>query len=188
MWRLFNNTRDFYSNNTLILAVLVVIMMTQVNPKTKPIDAMKPTGQIAVLVCWPKGSTDIDTWGDAPGEEKPVGFNHPKGKIWTLLTDNRGETQGKAPANCESMFARDTPAGEYTINVFGFAVDEPVSVNIVIGFSAGDGTMSSLPGADMIIKNRQERTVIRFMVDDNGQVVPGSINQAFKPLYVGGGS
>lgn len=186
MWRLFNNTRDFYSNNTLILAVLVVIMMTQVNPKAKPIDAMKPSGQIAVLVCWPKGSTDIDTWGDAPGEEKPVGFTHPQGKVWTLLTDNRGETQGNAPANCESMFARDTPAGEYTINVFGFAVDDPVSVNIVIGFSAGDGGMSSLPGADMVIKNRQERTVIRFMVDDKGQIVPGSINQVFKPLYIGG--
>jgi len=171
-----------------ILALTVYALAISVNPPTKPMESIKPPGQIAVSVCWPKGSNDIDTWADAPGEPKPVGYLNKVGKIWSLLLDNRGEIGGKSPANCEAMFARDLPAGEYTVNLFGFSVSEPVSVHVEIGIGASGEDMHTLTRQDMIINSRQERTVIRFMVDDNGQVVPGSINQVFRPLYIGGGS
>jgi hypothetical protein len=35
MWRLFNSMRDMYSNVTLILTAVIVIVLSQVNPKAK---------------------------------------------------------------------------------------------------------------------------------------------------------
>lgn len=171
---------------SFVLTATLFFLIPNINPPIKPVDSMKPAGQIAVSVCWPKGTDDVDTWAMAPGEPKPVGYLNRTGKIWSLLLDNRGEVGGKSPANCEAMFARDLPAGEYTINVFGFAVYQPISVHIDIGISTGGDSMHTLAKTDVMISSRQERTVIRFMVDDKGQIVPGSVNQVFKPLYIGG--
>ncbi len=84
------------------------------------------------------------------------------------------------------MFARDTPAGEYTINVFGFAVGGPVPVHIEVGMGTSGDDMHTLVKTDMTVNPRQERTVIRFRVDSIGAVVPGSVNQVFNPLFIGG--
>lgn len=169
-----------------VLAAVILFALPNINPPANPTDSIKPPGQIAVTICWPKGSDDIDAWAGAPGEE-PVGYLHKTGKIWSLLLDNRGQTGGRSPANCEALFARDTPAGEYTINVFGFAVGGPVPVHIEAGIGNGGGEMHTLVNTDMMVNPRQERTVIRFFVDSNGEVVPGSVNQLFNPLFIGGG-
>jgi hypothetical protein len=162
------------------------LALPQINPPTKPVtENIRPAGQISVVVCWARAPIDIDTWGMAPGEEKPVGYNNRAGKILSLNTDNRGETGGNAPANCENMVARDLPAGEYTFNVFGFSVSEPTNVHIEISIGK-DGNSMQVHKFDVLVASRQERTVMRFQIDGNGEVVPGSENSVFKPLYIGG--
>lgn len=177
MWRLFNNTRDFYSNNTLILAVLVVIMMTQVNPKTKPNpDALPPPGNIAVLMCWAPGPVDVDLWLGAPGD-KSVGYSRKSGTVWALLRDDMGIVNDVSPINCESAFARATPAGEYVVNIHGYSLPESVNVHVEVSLNG-----RLLVATNMDLKPKQERTVVRFTLDGQGAIVPGSQSQVFKPL------
>jgi hypothetical protein len=178
--------RDVLLAYAASVSAIALFFIYLINPPTKPVtENIRPAGQISVVVCWPRAPIDIDTWGMAPGEEKPVGYNHRAGKILSLNTDNRGETGGNAPANCENMVARDLPAGEYTFNVFGFSVSEPTNVHIEISIGK-DGNSMQVHKFDVLVASRQERTVMRFQIDGSGEVVPGSENNVFKPLYIGG--
>lgn len=174
--------RDLLMNMLLGLTALVVLVLAQINPVAKPTENIHPAGQIAVSVCWKKGPLDIDTWALAPGEPKPVGYQNRSGKVWSLLRDNLGESGGTSPANCESMFARETPAGEYVINVFGFSVSEVTDVHVEIGVGK-DADSMHVYTYDVAVANRQERTVMRFSIDDKGEIVPSSISELFKPLF-----
>lgn len=177
MWRLFNNTRDFYSNNTLILAVLVVIMMTQVNPKAKDQEALPPPGTIAVQACWPPGSTDVDLWVLGPKDDKAIGYSRKSGPVWSLLFDDMGTVNDDGPTNCEDAFARSTPAGEFIINVHGYAITGPVTVSVKISLNG-----SLLDKTSLEVRPKQERTVLRFKLDGQGKLVSGSENRVFKAL------
>jgi hypothetical protein len=177
MWRLFNNTRDFYSNNTLILAVLVVIMMTQVNPKAKQDESLPPPGTIAVQACWPNGPTDVDLWVFGPKDDKAIGYSRKSGPVWSLLFDDMGIVNDDGPTNCEDAFARSTPAGEYIINVHGYSIPGPLTVSVKISVNG-----SLLDKTSLEIRPRQERTVIRFKLDGEGNLVPNSENRVFKAI------
>ncbi len=182
MWRLFNSMRDMYSNVTLILTAIIVIVLTQVNPKAKPTeDLAKPPGAIAISIAWPQGATDVDLWVTGPGEEKAVGYSNKAGVLFSLLRDDLGVTNDSGPLNLENAFARDMPAGEYTINIHGYSIPDG-TVKVHIEVSLGRESMHLLVNTDMDIRQKQERTVVRFSLDDKGRVVPGSVNQVFKPL------
>ncbi len=177
MWRLFNSMRDMYSNVMLILTAIIVIVLTQVNPKAKDNpDALPPPGNIAVLACWPAGSIDVDLWLGSP-TDKPVGYSRKSGLIWALLRDDLGTTNDASPVNCESAFARLTPSGEYVVNLHGYSVPSPVMVHVEVALNG-----SLLAKTDMEIRQRQERTVIRVTLDGKGTIVPGSANQVYRPL------
>lgn len=176
MWRLFNSMRDMYSNVTLILAAIIVIFLSQVNPKAKSTETIKPPGDIAVLMCWAPGPTDVDLWLSAPGD-KSVGYSRKSGTVWALLRDDMGIVNDVSPINCESGFARATPAGEYVINLHGYSLQETTSVHIEISLSG-----RLLVSTNLDLRPKQERTVVRFTLDGQGSIVSGSQSQVFKPL------
>jgi hypothetical protein len=160
-----------------ILAMAVYALAMSVNPPTKNnLDSLPPPGNIAVLVCWPPGQTDVDTWLGAPND-KPVGYSRKSGLVWALLRDDMGTVNDISPVNCESAFARATPAGEYAINIHGYNLPEPVNVHIEISLSG-----HLLVSTNMDLRQHQERTVVRFTLDDAGAIVPGSQSQVFQPL------
>lgn len=180
MWRLFNNTRDFYSNNTLILAVLVVIMMTQVNPKAKPSEqTAKPPGDIMICISW-QGGSDVDLWGTAPGQKIATGYANKNGEVLDLVRDDLGKDANTRP-RAECQFARGLPDGRWVFNLHGYHIIEPevmVHAEIRLG---GDGGFTLLLERDMTIKQAQERTIAQFQLRD-GKLVPGSVNEVYVPL------
>lgn len=180
MWRLFNNTRDFYSNNTLILAVLVVIMMTQVNPKAKPSEeSAKPPGDLMVCIFW-QGNSDVDLWGTAPGQPKATGYANKNGETIDLVRDDLGKDANTRPRT-ECQFARGLPDGRWAFNIHGFHIIEPevmVHAEIRLG---GEFGFSLLLERDLTIKQAQERTIAQFQLA-GGKVVPGSVNEVYVPL------
>ncbi|TGV15846.1 hypothetical protein EN816_00925 [Mesorhizobium sp. M8A.F.Ca.ET.173.01.1.1] len=180
MWRLFNSMRDMYSNVTLLLAVIMVIILTQVNPKAKDQETLPPPGTIAVLACWPPGPTDIDLWLGDPKDTKSVGYSRKSGLVWSLLRDDMGIVNDDSPINCESAFARSTPAGEYVVNLHGYSIPAPLAVHVEIAIN---GVL--LDKSDLEIRPKQERTVLRFKLDGQGNLVEGSANRVFKPLREG---
>ncbi|TGV26318.1 hypothetical protein [Mesorhizobium sp. M4B.F.Ca.ET.143.01.1.1] len=168
-------------NMLLGLTALVVLVLAQINPIAKDQEALPPPGTIAVLACWPPGPTDVDVWVSDPKDTKPVGYSRKSGPVWALLRDDMGIVNDDSPINCESVFARSTPAGEFVINLHGYSIPSPVMVHVEISLNG-----ALLDKTDMEIRAKQERTVIRFKLDGHGNLVPGSENKVFKPLRSAG--
>jgi hypothetical protein len=177
MWRLFNSMRDMYSNVTLILTAVIVIVLTQVNPKAKDQEALPPPGTIAVQACWPNGPTDVDLWVFGPKDDKAIGYSRKSGPVWSLLFDDMGTVNDDGPTNCEDAFARSTPAGEYIINVHGYSLPAPLAVSVKISLNG-----SLLDKTSLELRPKQERTVLRFKLDGQGKLIDGSENRVFKAI------
>lgn len=160
----------------LLLAILFFALLSM-NPPAKPNpDALPPPGNIAVLMCWAPGPTDVDLWLGAPGD-KSVGYSRKSGTVWSLLRDDMGIVNDVSPINCESAFARATPAGEYIINAHGYSLPETLPVHIEVSLNG-----RLLVSTNMDLKPHQERTVVRFTLDGQGAIVSGSQSQVFAPL------
>ena len=160
----------------LVLAILFFALLSMNPPAKKATETLPPPGNIAVLMCWPAGATDVDLWLGAPGD-KSVGYSRKSGLIWALLRDDMGTVNDSSPVNCESAFARATPAGEYAVNIHGYSLPDSVNVHVEVSLNG-----SLLASTDMALKPKQERTVVRFTLDGQGSLVAGSQSQVFKPL------
>ncbi len=182
MWRLFNSMRDMYSNVTLILTAVIVIVLTQVNPKAKPTEeSAKPPGSLMACIYW-SNHNDIDLWGKSPDDDKAVGYSRKSGKTIDLVRDDLG-TDNAPHFECE--FARALPDGRWTFNAHGYSINDPVvSVHAEIRLSGPDG-FKLLFETTLDIRQKQERTIAQFRMV-GGQVVPDSLNQVFAPLRSAG--
>ncbi|RUU81298.1 hypothetical protein [Mesorhizobium sp. M7A.F.Ca.MR.362.00.0.0] len=169
--------RDLLMNMLLGLTALVVLVLAQINPEAKPNpDTLPPPGNIAVLMCWAPGPTDVDLWLGAPGD-KSVGYSRKSGFVWALLRDDMGIVNDVSPINCESAFARATPAGEYVINIHGYSLPETMPVHIEVSMNG-----SLLVSTNLDLRPKQERTVVRLTLDGKGSIIPGSQSTVFKEL------
>lgn len=182
MWRLFNSMRDMYSNVTLILAVIVVIVLSQVNPKAKPADeGTKAPGRMMVCIYW-MGRDDVDLWGGSPDDKKAVGYSRKNGTTIDLVRDDLG-TDNAPHFECE--YARMLPDGRWAFGIHGFSINDPsVSVKAEIRLGGDDG-FQLLYEATLDIRQKQERTIAQFRLVD-GKVVPDSLNTVFVPLRSAG--
>lgn len=180
MWRLFNSMRDMYSNVTLLLATVIVIVLTQVNPKAKPTEeSAKPPGDIMVCISW-QGNSDVDLWGTAPGQKKATGYSHKNAETLDLVRDDLGKDANTRP-RVECQFARGLPDGRWAFNLHGYhIVDKEVMVHAEIRLG-GEYGYSLLLERDLTIKQAQERTIAQFRLS-GGDVVQGSANETFVPL------
>lgn len=170
--------RDLLMNMLLGLTALVVLVLAQINPIAKQDESLPPPGTIAVLACWPPGPIDVDVWVSDPKDTKPVGYSRKSGLVWSLLRDDMGIVNDDSPINCESAFARSTPAGEYVVNIHGYSILGPsVPVHVEVALNG-----AFLTKADMELRPKQERTVIRFKLDGQGNLVHGSENKVYKPV------
>lgn len=179
MWRLFNSMRDMYSNVTLILAAIIVIFLSQVNPKTKPSEeSTKPPGDIMVCISW-SGGDDVDLWGGAPGQKKATGYANKNGDVLDLVRDDLGKDANTRPRT-ECQFARGLPDGRWAFNLHGYHINSEVLVHAEIRLG-GEFGFSLLLERDLTIKQAQERTIAQFQLA-GGKVVPGSVNEVYVPL------
>lgn len=179
MWRLFNSMRDMYSNVTLILAAIIVIFLSQVNPKAKPSEeSTKPPGDIMVCISW-QGQDDVDLWGGAPGQSKNVGYSNKNGDVLDLVRDDLGKDANTRPRS-ECQFARGLPDGRWVFNAHGYHITGEVTVHAEIRLGGKDG-FSLLLERDMTIKQAQERTIAQFELQ-GGKIVGGSVNEVYVPL------
>lgn len=184
MWRLFNSMRDMYSNVTLILTAVIVIVLTQVNPKAKPTEeTAKPPGDLMVCISW-AGNDDVDLWGTAPGQKIATGYANKNGEVLDLVRDDLGKDALSHP-RLECEFARGLPDGRWVFNVHGFSINDPevtVHAEIRLGDKFG---YHLLLERDLTIKHKQERTIAQFVLQ-GGKVVSGSVNEVFVPLRSAG--
>ena len=166
-------TRDLLMAMLLGLTALVVLVLAQINPKAADVESAKPPGKMMVCASW-IGHNDIDLWFQPGGQVKATGYSNKNGGVADLLLDDLG-TEDIPHVECQ--FASSLPDGLWAINIHGYSVsDKTVSVHVVARMGA-----VKLLETNLDIRAKQERTVSQFRLA-GGRVVPGSVNQVFKPL------
>ena len=171
---------------------VAVLMLAHVKPKAQAAVTKdsEPPGNVMVEANWPPDQdADVDLWVQAPGDV-PVGYSNKGGAVFNLLRDDLGQQLDLSGLNYESSYARGIVPGEYTVNVHlyrnraGVAL-VPVTVVVSTKARSADPSRQVLMTKLELDHEGQERTVFRFKLDENGQVVAGSVNSLQRPLRSG---
>jgi hypothetical protein len=164
---------------------MIVFLLPHVNPP-KENDKAEPPGNVIVAITWPEGDIDIDMWITGPGEKAPVGYSNKSGVLFNLLRDDLGRSYDPNPLNYENAYSRGIVAGEYIVNLHAYrGVAAPIKIHVEISLNTGKPGKGMTPVATtsvMLTANGQEKTALRFRLDKDGKLVPGSMNNVFRQL------
>lgn len=181
--------RDVIMLTLLGFVTIVVILLPHLNPPVKADDISNP-GNLMVQASWPADvDTDVDLWVQAPGDD-PVGYANRGGKVFNLLRDDLGSLEQNDNSNFEVAFSRGTPAGEYIVNVHLYSNRSlvlPLKTTVDINLQRGRGGALTKIASIPIVFRRigEERTVLRFKLDNLSRLVAGSQHTLYKPLRTG---
>lgn len=189
----------------LLTALMVVFMALGLlaviaSQKIKTIEGVQP-GQMFIQMTWKNGSTsDIDLWVLSP-DDKPVGYLRSAGKNCDLLRDDLGAEMDITSHAIEMAVCRDPPPGEYIVNTHFYnlhlpnagdhyieekAKEVPMQVEVkILRTMPKDPHTQGSPSTHLKLlfdktvtleSPGEEITVVRFSLDDKGNVIPGSVN------------
>ena len=179
--------RDVIMLALLGFVTIVVLLLPHLNPPTLADEEAVAPGNVIVEVRWADGlNADVDLWVQAPGDP-PVGYSNKGGRIFNLLRDDLGGSGDETDLNYEVAFTRGIPSGDYTINLHlyrnpsgQFPVEAEISVSVR---STAGGRVLKIASKQAVLGTPgQELTVLRFSLDGEGHVVPGSIHDLPRPL------
>ena len=169
------------------VAIVVLLLPHIHEPGARATDNVVPPGNVLVEIRWPDGSdADVDLWVQAPGD-RPVGYSSRAGRVFDLLRDDLGRLGDITELNYESAYARGAPAGEYVVNLHLYrapAGRAPIPVRVVISTrpAAGGGTRQLAVRDVVLARQGEEITVLRFRLDEQGELVPGSTHSLTRLL------
>jgi hypothetical protein len=169
-----------------VVALCAIMLINVARSTNSAAAAAKPTGTMIIDAIWDKElNADVDLWVKAPGDI-PVGYSNKGGLIFNLLRDDLGHYMDVSSTNMETAIARGLPTGEYIVNLQFYRnrsarSDMPVKVVIT-------QTLPNTPPKQILVTDAvlplegKEITAMRFQLDDNGKVVPGSVDSLYIPL------
>ncbi len=166
---------------------IVVLLLPHLNPPVEPAEDIQTPGNIMVEVRWPDDvDADVDLWVEAPGDV-PVGYSNKDGQYFNLLRDDLGQRNDPAGLNYEVAFSRGVPEGEYTVNLHLYRKRGdigPVEVVVVVSIrdDETDKTIHLLDRTVTLSNLGEELTVVRFSLDEDGEMVEGSMHNLQRNL------
>ncbi len=188
------STQTTFRDVTLSLAlVFAVVFLLPHRPQeaAKAEAEDKSPGMVTGEIVWPEGmNVDVDLWFRGP-DGVAVGYNNLGGPMANLLRDDLGNVWDLLPINHEIIATRGMPPGEYQFNVHYYRGDvSPVPVLFV---ATKKGPKDS--GRQEIVSKKvelkfmtQEITVVRFVLDKDGGIVVGSVNNIHREIARAGKS
>jgi hypothetical protein len=175
--------RDMLFLMVFSLVVVIFLLTFLINPVPKPEDVPLRT-QILIEATWPSGTAyDVDIWGLGP-DGVPVGWGvFEAGPSLNLERDDRGKINDSSDLNYEWMSIRTLETGEYAINLHLYnEYKEPLPVPVKVRVT-GKGDIGEIFSGEVLLKRRKEEvTVVRFSLDQDGKLVKDSIHNLHKPI------
>ncbi len=168
----------------------VLLLLPHLNPPTKEdVDRPNP-GNLIVEIRWPdQVDADVDLWVQAQGD-RPVGYSNKGGTIFNLLRDDLGLNNDFSELNYEVSYSRGVPSGDYVVNLHLYRnktgrYPVPVSVVVSLKRTPEDSSRELLTKSIDLNFEGEEITAFRFAMDEQANVVPGSVHDLPKPLRSG---
>lgn len=182
--------RDVIMLALLGFVTIVVLLLPHLNPPVETTEDINAPGNVVIELRWPDEiDADVDLWVEAPGDT-PVGYSNKGGRVFNLLRDDLGHVNDPGRLNYEVAYSRGRPAGEYTVNLHLYTNRHrvyPVEAEVYVG-------IKKLPTASIsrisykkvkLLEVGQELTVLRFKLDDDGDLISGSLHDLPKRLRSG---
>jgi hypothetical protein len=102
------------------------------------------------------------------------------GETFNLLRDDLGSEADATDENYEISYSRGIPAGEYIVNVHQYGplpADTVVKVSVVVSVRTRLEAARQILNTDVELSRQgQEVTAFRFRLDEEGGLVPDSVN------------
>lgn len=172
------------------LALFTLIMLIPHEKKVKP--SLNTIGVMCVELSWPERDIDLDLWGHSPHDPNTVGYSNMHGINLNLIRDVVGFGGNPSHQMLEMQCADQLTPGEYIFNVHYFAnhedalasVTDPtdprfsVKATMLVRIRKTDekGDVDSFMTTYTLTRVKQEKTMLRFVVDKNGHVDHATIN------------
>ncbi len=166
---------------------LVLLLLPHINPKAKAEQGTQSPGNVIVELRWPDDlDADVDLWVQAPGDA-PVGYSNKGGDVFNLLRDDLGHSSDLTELNYEFSYSRGVPEGDYTVNVHLYrnrAKSYPVPATLVVSVkTAVNASAKQILATRVDIAHEgSELTAFRFKLNEQGELVPGSVHDLPKKL------
>jgi hypothetical protein len=169
---------DFLSNVLLLFMVFFVLSFVLIQPKRSQ-PSIDTLGTYAVVVTWPSGDDDVDTYVRDPAGEIAY-FANAEAGLMHLEHDDLGRTGDTKSAagrkvtvddNAERVILRGTLSGEYVVNVHMYRKlsSGPVRVRLrLYGLRGPDREL--LAARSSLASSGAERTAFRFSLDAAGRL------------------
>lgn len=159
---------------------MVILLLPHIKPTEVETQDHKAPGNVIVELHWPSTMPyDIDLWVKAP-RQAPVGFWNMGGETFNLLRDDLGSEADATDENYEISYSRGIPAGEYIVNVHQYGplpADTVVKVSVVVSVRTRLEAARQILNTDVELNRQgQEITAFRFRLDEEGGLVPDSVN------------
>lgn len=182
---------DYLFNKAFWFVILFILAFVLVNPITKKAD-VKSKAELIVTIDWPEGDNDIDLWCQDP-QDRIVWYNSQDVGFMHLDRDDLGDTNDTIEVdgrvvivliNREILAIRGILPGEYVCNVHyfrsaaskntkpgqvGTKPGKPVLVKMRIQ-KLNPEVKLVFKGETTLMKEKQEKTMVRFTLDENGEV------------------
>ena len=172
--------RDMLMLALIGFVAMVIMLLPHLSRKQDEAKDAQAPGNVVVEVHWPDElAVDVDLWVKAPGDV-PVGYWNQGGRYFNLLRDDLGVEGDATGRNYEVSYSRGIPVGEYIVNVHMYGpvpVGVTVPARVVVSVKPKYGDMRQILETTIVLRRRnQEETAFRFRLDDDGELVPGSVS------------
>jgi len=173
--------RDVIMLALLGFVTIVILLLPYLNPPVEPTEDINAPGNVVVELRWSDDvDADVDLWVKAPGD-RAVGYTNKGGEVFNLLRDDLGHVNDPGRLNYEVAYSRGRPAGEYAVNLHLYtnrARTLPIEAEVYIGIKKSPtSSINRLSYKKVkLVEVGHELTVLRFKLDDDGELIFGSLH------------
>ena len=172
----------FFMLFSLVVVIFLLAMLVGEPPQSG--EGRQMRAEIEIEAMWPTGTKyDVDLWVLGP-DAVPVGWNarSPSANL-NLERDDKGGEDDAAQINYEAITVRKRVPGEYTVNLHMFhAHGEKLPLPVVVRVIGKGDIATMYKGSVLLERPFHEVTVIRFALDQQGQLVKDSISNEYREV------